>query len=261
LPILRRRRRETRFPDRLVPDQHYGISGAEGGPRASTVVRVGGEIREHIRRPMQDTSSIQLGCAHLGRLRHVCAFFRSDDETYRVLLPFIADGLDAGQKAIHIVGKDRQKAHLERLAEGGIDTQSSRANGQLELRSTVETYLPDGRFDTDRMVAAFEEMASSDDAPVRRIVCEMDWATERPSLIDEVIRFEARVNEVWSRHQDVVICIYDLARVSGGLLIDIMRTHPLVLLGDTLHQNPFFIPPDEFLRKRAEDATGASAGT
>jgi hypothetical protein len=209
---------------------------------------------------MNDTSSIQLGCARLGGLRHVCAFFSSDEETYRVLLPFIADGLSAGQKGIYIVREDRRETHLERLSGTGIDVQLACANGQLELRSNVETYLADGKFDGDRMVAAFEEMASEAGRPIHRIVCEMDWATERPSLIEEVIRFEARVNDVWSRHDDVVICIYDLAKVSGDLLIDIMRTHPLVLLGDTLHQNPFFIPPDEFLRRRAASRIDAPAG-
>jgi hypothetical protein len=209
---------------------------------------------------MDETSSIQLGCARLGRLRHVCAFFSSDEEAYRVLLPFIADGLSAGQKAIHIVREDRQETHLERLSETGVDVQLACANGQLELRSNVETYLPNGKFDGDRMVAAFEEMASGAGSPIRRIVCEMDWATERPALIEEVIRFEARVNDVWSRHDDVVICIYDLAKVSGDLLIDIMQTHPVVLLGDTLHENPFFIPPNEFLRRRVAARTDAPAG-
>ena len=208
---------------------------------------------------MQDTSSIQLGCARLGSLRHVCAFFSNDDEAYRVLLPFIADGFSAGDKAIHIGREDRKETHIDRLSETGIDVQSAYASGQLELRSNVETYLSDGKFDGDRMAAAFEEMASAEGSPIRRIVCEMDWATERPSLIEEVIQFEARVNDVWSRHDDVVICIYDVTKVSGDMLIDIMRTHPLVLIGNTLHENPFFIPPDEFLRSRAARKSGASA--
>jgi hypothetical protein len=28
----------------------------------------------------------------------------------------------------------------------------------------------------------------------------------------------------------------------------ILRTHPLVVIGDTVRQNPFYIPPDDFLR-------------
>jgi hypothetical protein len=32
-------------------------------------------------------------------------------------------------------------------------------------------------------------------------------------------------------------------------LIDILRTHPMVIIGGALQANPFWIPPDEFLRE------------
>ena len=35
----------------------------------------------------------------LGRYRHVCAFFNTRDEEYRVILPFIKDGLSCDEKA------------------------------------------------------------------------------------------------------------------------------------------------------------------
>src|SRR3546814_2002954 len=70
--------------------------------------------------------------------------------------------------------------------------------------------LVDGRFDCDRMLAAFEAMAGGNDNggfPLSRIVCDMDWATDHLPDFDALIEFEARVNEVWSRHDDVVVCI------------------------------------------------------
>ena len=30
-------------------------------------------------------------------------------------------------------------------------------------------------------------------------------------------------------------------------MIDVMRTHALVLVGETLYENPFYVSPDEFL--------------
>jgi len=35
---------------------------------------------------------IRLAGSPLGKTRHVCAFFNSDDDEYRVLLPFIRTG-------------------------------------------------------------------------------------------------------------------------------------------------------------------------
>ena len=31
--------------------------------------------------------------------------------------------------------------------------------------------------------------------------------------------------------------------------MDIMRTHPMVIVGGILQENPFFVPPDEMLRE------------
>jgi hypothetical protein len=76
----------------------------------------------------------------------------------------------------------------------------------------------------------------------------MDWAMEDRSHVDDVIEFESRVNEVWHRHDDAVICTYHLGHFRGDAVMDIMRTHPMVIIGGMLQQNPFFVPPDEFLR-------------
>jgi hypothetical protein len=45
---------------------------------------------------------IRIAGSELGAKRHVCAFFRSPEEEYR-LLPFIKDGFERGGKAFHVV--------------------------------------------------------------------------------------------------------------------------------------------------------------
>ena len=31
--------------------------------------------------------------------------------------------------------------------------------------------------------------------------------------------------------------------------MDVLRTHPQVIIGGTLHENPFYVPPDRFLEE------------
>ena len=198
------------------------------------------------------TAPISFAGSQLGDVRHVCAFFNSDDEEYRVLLPFIRDGFECGDKAVHVVNPDQRRDHLQRLRAVGIDPAAAEQNGQLEVRINTEAYIRDGRFDQDRMLAAFEQMASGNAKggfPLSRICCRMDWAVEDQSCVDDVIEFESRVNDVWSRHEDAVICTYHMKQFSGDAVIDIMRTHPMVIIGGILQRNPFYIPPDEFLRE------------
>jgi hypothetical protein len=49
-----------------------------------------------------------------------------------------------------------------------------------------------------------------------------------------------------------VICNYDLSKFSASVAMDIMRTHPLVIIGGLLRENPFFTPPDQFLEELCE---------
>jgi len=198
------------------------------------------------------TAPISFAGSQLDETRHVCAFFNSEDEEYRVLLPFIKAGFQCGHKAIHVVNSGKGQDHLQRLTEAGIDTAAAQQKGQLDLRTNTEVYLPNGRFDQDRMIAVFEQLASGNSRgkyPLSRICCRMDWAMKDQARVDDVIEFESRVNDVWRHHEDAVICTYHLGQFSGDAVIDIMRTHPMVLIGGILQRNPFYIPPDAFLQE------------
>ena len=204
-------------------------------------------------------SPIPFAGSQLSEARHVCAFFNSADEEYRVLLPFIMDGFECGDKAVHVVNPDQRCDHLRRLAAVGIDPTATQQSGQFELRTNTEAYLRDGRFDQDRMLEVFEQLASGNAKggfPRSRIVCHMDWAAEGRSYVDNLVEFESRVNDVWRRHDDAVICVYDLAQFGGETVVDIMRTHPMIIIGGILQQNPFFVPPEEFLRELRERRAG-----
>lgn len=200
-----------------------------------------------------DISALSIGGAATHPPRHVCAFFNSDDEHYRVLLPFLREGFEQGDKIVQILSEDRRIDYLRRLESAGIDVPRALRTQQLEVRGNTEVYMSDGRFDADRMLAAFEQTVEANEKgpfPRSRIVCHMEWAADHRAYIDELIEFESRVTEVWRRHQSAVICTYDLARFGGGTVVDIIRTHPLVIMGGVLQHNPFFVPPDEFLRDR-----------
>ena len=66
---------------------------------------------------MRTTTPIPFAGSELAETRHVCAFFNSEDEKYRALLPFIKDGFACGHKAVHVVNPDQREDHLRRLAE------------------------------------------------------------------------------------------------------------------------------------------------
>jgi hypothetical protein len=194
--------------------------------------------------------SVRCAGGILGQHRHICAFFNSVDEEHRVLRSFIKDGFDRGDKAFHLVDPDLSEDHLRRLAEAGIDVGQAMGTGQLELRRWQDAQLRGDRFDQDAMLALIEEALQSGAAagyPLTRFVAHMEWALLDKPGVDDLVEFETRVNYVLPKYDDPVICTYDLSKFSASVVMDIMRTHPVVIIGEVLQENPFFVPPDEFL--------------
>lgn len=194
---------------------------------------------------------VRLAGATLGQHRHVCAFFHGADEAYRVLLPFIKEGFERGEKAFHVVNPELCDDHQRRLESAGIAVAEAQKSGQFELRNWVDAYFSEGRFDQNRMLSMFPaslEGARRRGFPQTRLVCNMEWATEDRPGVNDLLEYEARYN-LLPPYRDPVICVYDLARFSGEVVIDVMRTHPMTIIGGILQENPFFVPPDEFLRE------------
>jgi hypothetical protein len=193
------------------------------------------------------------GC--LGRERHICAFFNSADEEYCSLLPFIKEGLERGERAVHIVDETLKDDHIGRLRAAGIDADSAAAAGQLEIRRWEEAYLRREKFDQDAMLALIEEVlqtGSKRGFPLTRLVAHMEWATlDRPG-VEDLAEYETRLNYILPKYDDPVICTYDLARFSSRVVFDILRTHPVVIVGGVLQENPFFVSPDKFLLELRE---------
>jgi hypothetical protein len=122
--------------------------------------------------------------------------------------------------------------------------------GQFELRNWADAYLREGRFDQDRMLALIEQVldgGGQQGFPLTRLVAHMEWALEDRPGVDDLVEYETRLNHILPRFQDPVICTYDLAKFGGDIVVDIIRTHPMTIIGGILQENPFFVPPDEFL--------------
>jgi MEDS: MEthanogen/methylotroph, DcmR Sensory domain len=199
---------------------------------------------------MAASDSVQFAGGSLGGQRHICAFFNSIDEEHRVLRSFFKDGFARGEKATHIVDSAKREEHLKRLAEAGINVQRAMDSGQLELRPWQDTYLRRNQFDQNAMLALIEEVlqsAGSAGYPLTRLLAHMEWALLDTPGFDNLVEYETRLNYVLPKYNDPVICAYDLSRFPANLVMDVMRTHPVVIIGGILQENPFFVPPDQFL--------------
>jgi hypothetical protein len=196
-------------------------------------------------------NDIRLGGAKLEHHRHICAFFHSQDEEYSLMLPFIKEGIERGEKAFHIVDPELLADHRRRLGEAGISAVELEERRQLEVRMWEQAYLrSDGCFDQNDMLTLIEDVlkAGKDEGfPLTRLVAHMEWSLQDRPGVEDIVEYESRLNNILPQYDDPVICVYDLAQFDAVTVIDILRTHPMVIIGGTLQENPYYVQPEEFL--------------
>lgn len=187
----------------------------------------------------------------MNQTRHVCAFFNSRDEQNKVLMPFFKEGIDRGEKAFHIVDSRLHDAHVCACRDCGIDVEAGERSGQLEIRHWEDAYLKDGYFDGDRMIRILEEVleGNRDKYGLTRLMGNMEWALETAPGVTDIVEYETKLNYVLPKYPDPIVCVYDLNRHSGSVVMDILRTHPMVIVGGMLQENPLYVPPAAFLEE------------
>jgi len=206
---------------------------------------------------MSHLKQVHLAGSVLDRKRHVCAFFHSKEEEYRVLMPYIKEGFDQGDRAFHIIDQHRRQDHARRLQDAGIDVAAAQDNEQLVVRYWEDAYLKDGYFDQHRQIALFERVlleGKNQGFPLTRFVAGTEWALlDRPGVHD-LIEYECRINNMFGKYDDPVCCTYDLSKFSASVIMDAMRVHPAVIIGGVYQENPFYVPPEQFLSELRERA-------
>lgn len=195
---------------------------------------------------------VNIGQSQLHCPCHACAFFHSRDEEYELLLPFAREGYQTGERLFQVIDKNHRDERLSRLSASGIDVGQAEAAGQLEVRPWEEAYLRGNRFNQHAMIDLIQSVlreGRSRGFPMTRLWANMEWALEDLPGVHDIVEYETRLNKVLPQYQDVVVCTYDLNRFSAPVVMDIMRTHPQVIIGGMLQENPFYVPPEEFLRE------------
>ncbi len=176
---------------------------------------------------------------------HACAFVAGPAEERGVIDPFLITGMSRGQKAVYIVDPKDRDQHAARLENAAPDPEL------LEVTTWSDAHLKGGVFDQDRMMADLETMIREHAAtgrPPIRLVGQMGWVFTSPPGIEQLVAYEASVNEVLNRGKTPTVCVYDVRRLSGSMMMDLLRAHPLTVMNGVLHENPFYTPAEEMLR-------------
>ena len=185
---------------------------------------------------------------------HLCAFYRQPAERDLILVPFLAGGLAEGSRCTCVVDSCSPAEVLGALTEY-VDVERHLDEGRLEVLDSDETYFARGGFLPEEMLSFWEARATAAAGTgVVRNIGDMSWAHRDRPGVDRLALYESALNRVMGARPQVNVCLYDLSRCSGQLVVDVLKTHPKAMLGAMVIDNPYYIHPDEFLAQRRPDA-------
>jgi hypothetical protein len=201
---------------------------------------------------MSDFVAFGLPGIDLERGDHICAFHFGEAERDEIVLPYLRAGLVAGDKCVCIVDQTTPSEIVAGMVERErtLDLDTCVRSRQLEVLGVEDTYLRGGRFSTLEMLAFFRSMletaTTSEGYQFARIAGEASWVLGDSPGAEEFIDYESELNDFVPEYPQAVLCLYDLKYFGGSMLVDLLRTHPKLLLGGLIVENPHYLTPDEF---------------
>jgi hypothetical protein len=226
----------------------FDLKGQEARPTFDDYSRVG-KVASRRRESVVTPMLVDLGIPGLSvpTSTHLCGFFRGRAERAELLFPYLREGLRAGDKCLCAYeARDRQALQSEVAAAVDVDG----AGQQLDLLLSADIYLGRGdEFSPQEMLDFWDGWASASlndgEFGFARAVCEMTHAVTEVIGIENLVRYEADLNRFVQKYPQVLLCLYDLDQFPGALIVDILKTHPLVLMGNTVLENLYYVDPDE----------------
>ena len=177
---------------------------------------------------------------------HIAHFYRGEPEMFAVVGPYLAAGLQRGEKCAFISSPETASGLRTWLEEAGCEPREAEQRGQLAFFSGQAT-AEDMREMFEGLIAD-SELAGDD---VIRMAGDGGWALDR-STSGEMLRWEALYDSISEGWPMIALCQFDLTRFAGDVIIDSLRSHPLCIMGTVLVPNSLHEDPAHLLKELAE---------
>jgi signal transduction histidine kinase len=188
---------------------------------------------------------IRAAIERLGPAEHACTLYDRREEEVAIAASYIRVGLERGELCVCVVD-DGAESILDALASEGVDVDAELREGRLVIfeKPLVQEFQTRDMFGK---IEQWAEGARNAGHAGFRIIGEMTWALGGD--LKELAELEARLNlnRVWERHACVGLCQFDVRRFTPRMLREMIIVHPLVVIGDRVCSNPYYVPPEQYL--------------
>lgn len=182
---------------------------------------------------------------------HVYCLYETDEERRALVTSFVHHGLERGEKVLYLADAPTVDNILDCLRDDGLHGDPLLTRRQLVVLDYDDVYPGESVFDPYHMIAllrAETKQALTEGYSALRVIGEMTWGLRGLSGSDRLIEYEARLNEFLQPAvavggiQCLVMCQYDRRRFDPALLLDVLRVHPMVVIGVEIYDNICYNP-------------------
>lgn len=177
---------------------------------------------------------------------HAPLVYWGRQEFLDTIVPFLLDGLRAGDLVVHVAHEEPLPPVVEALEAAGVNVAAAVAAGDLQLLTAAEAFAPEGAFDVEQAMAGIKsliETAQTTGARQVRFSVAISYVLSGVPGIEDFMIFDARANdEIFPRYPFICICAYNAAKGVNDLVEDMFGTHLLVFVRGIPLANPYYRP-------------------
>lgn len=160
-------------------------------------------------------------------------FYNSRAEQFSFIIPYIARGLSLNERCLYIADNTPVGLILSNLEKAGVDVETARKKGALDILTKHETYMRHGNFESDKMAGDLElEAAATVAKGFTRLrgSGDMGWALEKASLLAKMIDYQTKLYASFPANF-LAVCQYDVSRFPDYAIQKMESLHTVIIRG------------------------------
>lgn len=198
---------------------------------------------------------------------HILELYNKVNEIIGITARLLEVGLANSEKCLFAASPE-VTAELERaMTKSGIDVIAARESGQLVFITDRDTLLVNGRFDPYHLLShhqTFIAQALREGWKAVRISMDMSWLTAEVATPQQILKYEAASDAVFTFQNAPIIALmqYAYAELPGALVVELLKLHPIAVVGKFIKRNPYYLNSEQYLLKIlrvSRDKKGAGA--
>jgi hypothetical protein len=185
---------------------------------------------------------------------HICLLYNKVNESIGVTARLFEVGLHSQEKCLFAAAPSSIQDMEQALAKSGIDVAAAQESGQLVFLSDRDPWLIGKRFDSWHLLSThqtFIAQTKREGWKACRISIDMTWLTSDVATPEQILKYEAGADAIFTFQNAPIIALmhYDYSKLPGALVVEMLKLHPIAVVGKFIKRNPYYVNSEQYLLK------------